>query len=166
MDKIILTTKLSLKDYIKVSYHLTYRKLAIKFITGIGLFILVSIIFSYSSLTQFPWIQLIFGLYFTVVIAILVYFYAIRNYKSNRRISETINYEFDSENIQITGESFSSKLTWNKIYSVTENKDWILIWQSRQIANIVPKRDFKEGELQAFKDIVKSQSGLKNKLKK
>ena len=85
---------------------------------------------------------------------------------SNGRISETIIYEFDNENILITGESFNSRLSWDKIYSVTENKDWILIWQSRQGANVLQKRDFKNKDLQLLKDIVNSHSELKNKLKK
>lgn len=166
MERIILTTKLSIDDYIKVNYHLLYRKLAIKFMTAIGLFMLLIIAFSFNNFTSFPWIQLIFGLFLTVGLPIQLYFAAKRNYKSNGRISETIIYEFDKENIQTIGESFNAKLTWDKIYSVTENKDWVLIWQNRQIANVVPKRDFKDGELLAFKDIVKLQSGLKNKLKK
>ncbi|MBK7970516.1 MAG: YcxB family protein [Bacteroidetes bacterium] len=53
------------------------------------------------------------------------------------------------------------KTTWDKICGVTESNDWILIWQNRQVANVVPKRDFKVGELQKFKDIVKSHIGLK-----
>lgn len=166
MEKIILTTKLSVGDYIKVNYHLLYRKWTTKFMTGIGLFMLILILFSLNSLTQFPWIQLIFGLFLTVGMPISVYFSAKKNYQSNGRISETINYEFDKDNIQVTGESFNSKLTWGKIYSVTENKEWILIWQNRQVANVVPKRDFKEGELQAFKSIVAAQGGLKNRLRK
>jgi hypothetical protein len=97
---------------------------------------------------------------------VTVYMNAKSSYKSDGRISETITYEFDEEKIQVIGESFNSKLTWNKIYSVTENKDWVLIWQNRQIANVVPKRDFKDGELRTFKSIIKLQSGLKNKLKK
>ena len=166
MEKIILTTKLSFEDFIKVNYHLLYRKLSMKFMTGFGLLLLLMVTFSFNNFKEFPWFLLIFGLFLSVGQPVLVFFTAKKNYRSNGRISETINYEFDNENIQITGESFNSKLTWNKIYSVTENKDWILIWQSRQIANVVPKRDFKNGELQAFKDILNLQVGLKNKLKK
>jgi hypothetical protein len=166
MDKVTLRTKLTLDDYIKVNYHLLYRKMVIKFMTAIGLFLLVLLIFLFNTFTQFPWFQLIFGLFLTIGLPVQVYFAAKRNYRSNGRISETIIYEFDNEYIQLTGESFNSKLTWDKIYSVTENKDWILIWQNRQIANVVPKRDFKIGELQALRDIVKSHSGVKNKLEK
>lgn len=76
MDKIVLTTKLSIEDYIKVSYHLLYRKWAIKFMTGIGLFMLILILFLFDSFTQFPWFQLMFGLFLTVGLPISVYFSA------------------------------------------------------------------------------------------
>ena len=165
MDKIILTTKLSIEDYIKVNYHLFNRRWPIKVLTGIGIFlILISLITLFSG-DNSSWFLLILGLFFSMGLRVTVYMNAKSSYKSDGRISETITYEFDEEKIQVIGESFNSKLTWNKIYSVTENKDWVLIWQNRQIANVVPKRDFKDGELRTFKSIIKLQSGLKNKLK-
>ncbi len=166
MDKIILTTKLSIEDYVKINYHLLYRKWKFKLMTGIGIFMLISLFFTFDSFKEFPWVQLLLGLFLTVGQAISVYFSAKKNYKSNGRISERINYEFDRENIKVTGESFEAKSTWDKIYSVTENKDWILIWQNQQVANVVPKRDFKEGELQALKNIVSLHSKVINKLSK
>lgn len=165
MDKVILTTKLSIEDYIKVNYHLLNRRWPIKVLTGMGIFlILLSLINLLSG--DNSWFLLILGLFFAMGLRVSVYFNAKSSYKSDGRISETITYEFDKENIQVIGESFNSKLTWDKIYSVTENKEWVLIWQNRQIANAVPKRDFKHGELQTLKGIIKLQSGLKNKLKK
>lgn len=163
MDKIILTTKLSINDFIKVNYHMLYRKWAIKGMTGFGLFFILLSLFTLMS-GDFSWFLLIFGLFLTVGLPVQVYFAAKRNYKTDGRVSETIEYLFDNEEVKIAGESFNSRLTWDKIYNVTENKDWILIWQNQQIANVVPKRDFKEDELKLFKEIVKRQIGLKNKL--
>jgi len=166
MDKIILTTKLSIDDYIKVSYYLFYRKPTFKIMAGIGLFMLLMTIISLKTSSEFPWFLLIYGLFLILVLPVQIYLAAKKNYESNGRIRETINYEFDKENIQIIGESFNSTLTWEKIYGVTENKVWILIWQNRQVANAIPKRDFKNEDLQTFKNIVYSHTGLKNKLRK
>lgn len=163
MDRIILTTKLSINDFIKVNYHMLYRKWAIKGMTGFGLFFILLSLFTLMS-GDFSWFLLIFGLFLTVGLPVQVYFAAKRNYKTDGRVSETIEYLFDNEEVKIAGESFNSRLTWDKIYSVTENKNWILIWQNQQIANVVPKRDFKEDELKLFKEIVKRQIGLKSKL--
>ena len=166
MDKIILTTKLSLEDYIKINYHLLYRKWAVRFMTGIGFFMVLSLLFTFDSYIEFPWLQLLLGLFFIIGQPILVYIYARKNYNTNKRISESISYTFDKDTIQITGESFDSKFTWDKIYRVTESKNWILIWQNPQVANVVPKRDFQEEELQAFKNMVSLHSKVKNKLRK
>jgi YcxB-like protein len=160
-----IITRLSVDDYIKVNYHMLYRKWAIKGMTGFGIFFILLSLFTLIS-GDFSWFLFVFGLFLTVGLRTQVYFAAKRTYKTDGRVSEKIEYLFDKEEITITGESFNSRLTWDKIYSVTENKDWVLIWQNRQIANVIPKRDIKDGELQALKDIVNSQSGLKNKLKK
>ena len=147
-----------------VNYHMFYRKWAIKGMTGFGLFFILLSLFTLMS-GDFSWFLLILGLFLTIGLRVQVYFSAKRNYKTDGRVGERIEYLFDNDEIRITGESFSSRLTWDKIYSVTENKDWVLIWQNQQIANFVPKRDFKDSELTSFKEIVKRQAGPKNKLK-
>ncbi len=78
-------------------------------------------------------------------------------------IGETIEYQFDNEEIIVTGQSFSSRFSWNKIYKVTETKDWVLIWQNRQMANVIPKRSFEGDDLKSFKEIVNNQKTLKLK---
>jgi len=76
MDKINLTTKLSLDDYIKVNYHLFYRKLSNKLMAGIGFFMLLMITISVKTLTEFPWFLLIFGLFLILGLPVQVYFAA------------------------------------------------------------------------------------------
>lgn len=165
MDKIIVTTKLNLNDYIKANYHLAYRRWTFKLITGIGIFLLLILLTSINELTEFPWLPLGFGLFMTIGLPISLYFASKRNYKSDGRISETIVYEFDSDNFLVTGESFNSKLSWSKVYSVTESEDWIVIWQNKQMANLVPKRDFKDGELQQLKSMIQTHTNIKTKFK-
>jgi len=94
MDKINLTTKLSIDDYNKVNYHLFYRKLSNKLMTGIGLFMLLMIAISFKTFVEFPWFLLIFGLFLILGLPVQIYFTAKKNYKSNGRISETIKKIF------------------------------------------------------------------------
>lgn len=157
-----ITSKLSLDDYVSVNYHMVYRKWAVKGMVGFGFFFILLSLFSLVS-GNFSWFLLFFGLFLTVGLRIQIYFAAKRNYKDGR-VSEQINYVFDNSEIKITGKTFSSQLTWSKVYSVTENKDFVLIWQNRLIANPIPKRDFKESEWLAFKQIVSEQAGLKNRI--
>lgn len=158
-----ISTKLSIDDYVKVNYYILYRKWAIKGMTGLGFFFILLSLFS-LALGDFAWFLLVFGLFLTAGLRIQVYFAALRTYKTDGRVSENINYSFDNNEIRITGESFNSRLTWNKIYSVTENKDYVLIWQNQLIANAIPKRDFRENEFASFKQIVNEQTNIKNKI--
>ncbi|MBA2610442.1 MAG: YcxB family protein [Bacteroidetes bacterium] len=166
MDKIEISTKLNINDYIKATFQLFYRKWSMILLTVIGISMLLMIPASNNFFNKFPIGQLVFGLIFTVALPILIYINARKNYRSNKRISETINYEFDNTEIRLNGESFSANLTWDKTYSVTENNYWILIWQNKQVVNIIPKKDFTVEKLNFFKEIVNKQTGLKNKLKR
>lgn len=55
-------------------------------------------------------------------------------------------------------------MDWTKIYKILELKNWILIYQNRQIANLIPKEYFGDN-LHEFKELVK-RKGIKAKLKK
>ncbi|KAA3437081.1 YcxB family protein [Rufibacter hautae] len=167
MDKLTLSTQLSEQDFIKANFYLYFKKWNSRFIFGIGILALLSVLFLYvtGALNEIPWIGLAFGLYFTVGIPGHIYYAAKKGYKTNKRVSEPLLYQFDQDNFQITGESFESRLSWDKVYSVTETKSWVLIWLTPQVANIVPKRDFSPEQLRLFKALVKEQKGPKNKLK-
>ncbi|MFM7857429.1 MAG: YcxB family protein [Flammeovirgaceae bacterium] len=143
-----------------------YRKLSIRLFTGVWVFsLLISIPTLLNSSILDTWTQFLFLFALVFGLPLFTYLSAKTNYKSNKRISETITYEFNDDTIITTGESFNAKLTWEKIYSVTENKNWILIWQNKQVANVIPKRDFLNNDLNKFKEIVRKQKGFKNKLK-
>jgi hypothetical protein len=70
------------------------------------------------------------------------------------RAGEKIIYEFQDNQFLITGESFSSQLSWDKIYKVTTTKNWIFIWQNSQQANPIPKKDIWEGEILKLREIL------------
>lgn len=165
MVNITIKTRVSLNDFVKVNYYFYYSKLKNKIMTGIGIGMILLNIFTQGEYSIISYMQLFFGLYLTVGVPILTYLSAKKNYNTNARLKETIEYNFDNENIIVTGESFNSKLTWEKVYKITESKDWVLIWQNKLIANIIPKRDFKIGELETLKGIVKQHKSIINKLK-
>lgn len=164
MDKLILTTKLSVEDFTRVNYHFLYRKIPMKVLRGMGIFFLIITPFYYNDISALIG-TLLLGCFFTFAFPLVTYFSSKSAYQSNPRLSEAIVYEFDKEHINVKGESFNSQLTWNKVYRVTETKEWVLIWESSQLAHIVPKRDFRNTDFQLFKEIVKSHKGIKNKLK-
>lgn len=161
---ISITTQLNIDDYIKVNYHLVYSQWAIKGFVGFGIFCFILFLVTLLA-GDFSWFWLIFGLFIIGGLRALVYISSRKTFKTDGRVSEKIEYQFDSQEIRINGESFNSRLTWDKIFRVTEAKDWILIWQNRQIANIIPKKDFKENELLSFKQIISGLPNIRSELK-
>ena len=163
----IIEMKIEFKPYLKLMYVLTYRKPAAIVISLIGFFSLLFGILSFTGLSPFfpsDYVQLGFGFMLVVVYPFIIYTTAKRNFASQARIQERITYEFTDNTIKITGESFNSELTWEKTYKVLELKDWILIYQNRLVANIIPKEAFGD-KLDEFKSLVRSKSSIKQKLR-
>ncbi len=165
MEKINLTTKLTLDDYIKVNFYMVYRKGAVKLFTAIGIFYLCISIIGFSYGHSFPWGLLCTGLFFILLIPTMTYILARRAYSLHSRMTETMIYNVDETHIQLTGETFNVQFTWDKILGVSETKNWVLIWQNKYIANVLPKRDLSIGDLNTLKYIVRLHPSLKNSLK-
>ncbi|MEY4902926.1 MAG: hypothetical protein RLZZ292_741 [Bacteroidota bacterium] len=159
----MIKTKLSEKDYINVTFVLLYSKPFMKFFMGTIAFaiissLLVAIYFPITSYSQ-RLIPIVIGL----IMPLTAYFSAKKSYAAYPRISETIEYQFEEDNLVIKGESFNSQLTWDKIYKVTQKKNWLLIWQNSQMANIIPQRDLLEGQIKDLKTIL-NRHNVKNNL--
>lgn len=167
MAEIEISTRLFLDDFRRLNLHLLYRNYAIKLLTGVGIFLMACVIllFFLTKMEQFSIGGFAIGFALAFLMPITSYISAKKNYNSNQRISEIMKYKFDDSEICIEGESFNSTLIWNKVHKVSESKDFILIWQSSQTVNAIPKRDFPTKELKAFAQIVHGISGLKSKLR-
>ena len=159
-----IKTRLTEADFIKANFALLWKRPFLKVVFGIILAIMIYSIFiqvKYGvpvsfDMVSWPLIALVFFPLSTFIAAKL-------SYKSNARIKETIEYFFEDDFLEIRGESFSSKLTWPKIYKVSKTRDWLLIWQSRQIANVIPLRDVWEGDILKLKEIL-NRHDVKNNL--
>jgi hypothetical protein len=151
----IIRTKLSKEDFIRVNFVLLYSRFFVKIITALSIiYFVVSLLALFFDSTNFNIGRLIGPVLFAAALPLITYLSARRNYASAPRISETIEYEFDKNNLLVKGESFSSQLSWNKIYKVSKLKNWILIWQNSQVANAIPRRDIWEGDIMKLKEIL------------
>ena len=159
----IIKSKLTEKDFINVNFVLLYSRPIFKIITIIFCVLVligipIVIVLPKTSLTQ-----ILFPLIFLSLMPLMTYFTAKRNFKANKRISETIEYQFDKDYLSAKGESFNTQQTWDKIYKVTQTKNWILIWQNNQVANPIHKRDIWDGEINDLKNILQAHN-VKNNL--
>lgn len=165
----IVHTKLDFKKYLNIVFKLSHTFLIssigglVGFAVGISLYMSTpeagDLLFSDGSFFVTLGALFLFG------IPGLSYYGARRNFNTSPRLTESITYEFTMETLKITGESFSSEMNWDKVYKVKELKDWILIYQNRMVANLIPKESF-DNNLSEFKSIVEKHSSIKNKLKK
>jgi YcxB-like protein len=126
----------------------------------IFMFLIVTISTIYQNFSE-DWTNIFFMLFLVLAFPLSINIAAKKNYKTDLRISANFIYEINEELINVTGESFNSQLNWPKCNSVTENKDWFLIWQNRQSAYVLPKRNFEKDELVYFKNLTSKKRLIK-----
>lgn len=164
----IIESKIDSANYMKLMFTLIYRKPATFFLLLLGLIaIIISVPFFLGFNVQFekpPYLELFFGIFILFVFPIIIYLSTKRNYKTNLRFQERITYEFTEDKIKMSGESFNSEMDWLKIYKIQELKNWVLIYQNRAAANIIPKESF-DDKIDDFREMVKKKN-IKYKLKK
>ncbi len=159
--QIIVTTNLSLNEFVKACYYLTYKRWFIRFITFIGWSSIILWIANFADIRG-----LIFGIIFAIGVPFVLYISFRKNYFSNNnRISEDITYTFDNESINIKGKTFNSSFTWDNIYMVAESKRWLLLYQNKYAVNIIPKDKILKEDIEALKSIIMNYKSVKNKFK-
>ena len=158
-----IKTRLSQKDLIKVNLVLLKRGSSRVYLVLLFFYIIFSAM-PLANGKSINIITILLPLMIMIVFLIAITLVGILiNYRSNPRIRETIEYKFQSDFLEIKGESFSSQLTWEKIHKVTKTKNWLLIWQNRQSANVIPLRDIWEGDITTLKEILTNHK-VKNNL--
>lgn len=149
-------------------YTMTYRKPIMIFLTIVGMVMFGGSVFYFLGfqvpVDSPPYFQLVFGFFIVAFIPFSIYRTGKKNFYSHGRLHEKIIYEFTDEEIKQMGETFSLNTGWTKIYKIQERNNWILIYQSRQLFNLIPKESFGD-RLPEFKELVRSK-GIAAKLRK
>ncbi|AYN01669.1 YcxB family protein [Chryseobacterium sp. 3008163] len=106
------------------------------------------------------------ALWFVAIIVFIIvrsYFRLKNAFYSNKKIQKEIIYTFTDEKVQTKGETFEGDFTWNTVFKVKETTDWFLIYQSKLTMNMVPKKDFSDGQISELRNMIKN-AGVKAKL--
>ncbi|HLK29887.1 MAG TPA: YcxB family protein [Puia sp.] len=148
-------SQMNLADYVNANLAFRYSRIGTKIVTAIG--ILFAVVVVYFTIVYPEGVD--FTMYIAPAILIFLplvsnYFMVRLNYKSNTRMGELMEYIFSDDYLSIKGESFSTQFTWEKIYKVTQTSNWIFIWQNRQNANPIAKKNFTESEITELKTIL------------
>jgi hypothetical protein len=149
-----IITKLSEADLIRFTFYTFYKNWIIRFITVMMILSIIIRIIYPKAIKNDTSVNTALVLIFLIVLPILIYVKAKRNYNTNQRIRERIEYEFSDTDLKIAGESFNSTMSWDKVFKVTKTKRWVIIWQTKYLANIIPIQDIWQGEMERLKEIL------------
>lgn len=149
-----IPVKLSEKDFVSASFAIIGARKSVKLFLGVFVFIILFNIVmgfinnGFSAESVLPGV-IVFGFF-----GVVYYFGMKRSFKANKRLAETITYTFNNDALQVAGESFTSTMSWDKIYKVTVGKKWLLIWQNKQTANAIPVNAVPANGLDIIKNIL------------
>ncbi|GAB2594352.1 YcxB family protein [Spirosoma areae] len=105
---------------------------------------------------------LICGLYLTFIVEISSKLVAKKYIKSKAQITEQVTYSFNEKSYQLTGDSFLTRMDYNKLYDVKEVSDFVLLRVTEYgSAHTLPKRAFSEDQFERFKTIIRSVQNLR-----
>ncbi|HYC87132.1 MAG TPA: YcxB family protein [Chryseosolibacter sp.] len=130
-------TRVELADYRKLVFRQTYSN---------PVYILINLVcvgtLIYNSVQGVNNLTTVFVIVFLFYMPIMLFFKARSNYKASKALHEMILYEITPETITIKGPSFDSVLQWRSLYKVGELRDWFLLYTSKQMAMLLPKKAF------------------------
>ena len=93
-------------------------------------------------------------------------YFRLRNiFYSNLKIQEEITYHFTAEKVCTKGETFESDFAWSTVYKIKEKKEWFLIYQSKTVMNMIPKKHFSVNDVSELRNLIRN-SGVKAQLLK
>lgn len=160
-----IETKINFKEYLSWNMQMILQKPIIYIFPFAIIFLTYTnkdTIFSYD----------IFSLIYIIVILSVLIWTPIKIRKkiknafyTNKTLQELIIYDFSSEKIEITGETFQSEISWSTVFKITELKKWFLIYQSNNVVNLVPKKNFSQQQTIELRNLI-TQNNIKSKLRK
>ena len=166
MNSFSINRQITLKDYRQLSFNLTYQRWWVILVNALAIVYIVLLIatkgtiWDNDNISTFGVAFLAMAISYPIAIVIGVR----RNYKSNYRLQESITYDFSDEGYTVTGESFNSKLDWEKVYKVKIVKGWLLLYSNRTVANLIKVQPEDQNNIEALKGFLKN-GNFKAKLK-
>lgn len=149
-----ISTKLTAKDIVLFNLLTFYKKWFVILISALMLLDLLLTLFIPTRAGRYTSGSILMPLIILAGLPLFISIMAIVNFKNSKRLSETIEYQFEENYLNVIGESFKSQMSWEKLHKVTKTKHWILIFQTRQIANLIPLRDIWAGDILHLKSIL------------
>lgn len=162
-----ITTTQTEAEFARNSLRVFYNQLAGKVTVLLGFWMLgwfVYQLFNRAPDAGFPVLPALVGLAMLFLVPALVYRRARAAYAATPSLREPVTYIFKPEFIGFLGHDYDGKVSWDKVHSVTEKEDAVIIFVTKQLANTIPKRNFSPAELAEFRKIVADVAGPRVRL--
>lgn len=168
-----ISFKLTRKEIYKGLVETSQSRFITKVMKGFGLVLAGAMLFYGSNSLANGTFTFSFSIYFPLFLGIYLLFLSEITAliqtpnlaKTKNPFSEQVKVRIDRAAFRISGDSFNTQLTWDKILEVVETNDFYLLKATEGTANVLPKRAFSEGEKAEFRTIVTTVEGPKVKLK-
>ncbi|MEN9917624.1 MAG: YcxB-like protein [Bacteroidota bacterium] len=150
-------TEADLEDFY---YHNSRRSILMKMMIACALLVfasqLVKIVMVPDALSDgsWKWILAVLGLFFLMHYSNKMN--AQKEYKRNKRLHEAHTYVIGFESVHIKGGPFNTHFQWDKLHDLSESRKCFYIWLNKGSAQIIPKRDMTEVEIEVIRAIKKS----------
>ena len=160
---------LEFRDYLRANYWFIFHRfklfLGVFFFAGVIYpLLLLSGIWSLRESDSF-WANLLPSVVLVITFG-AVYFNTKKQMASNRALSERVHYVFSENGIEATAPSSSGQTGWQNVYKAYETKTNFLIFISKNMMYVIPKRCFADAEqVASFKSLLRSQLDAKAKWK-
>jgi hypothetical protein len=143
-DDITFSFKLDLKDY--RNYNLFYfyggvrRKITLFFLLCISNFSIIYFIYLMIYRNETTVFYLI-APFFLFLLPALILFQTKTIFKSDKLLSSEQHYTVNDKGFTIKNDFSNAKISWDKIFSVKEDRNYLFIFIARNKAFILPKKN-------------------------
>ncbi|WP_291721175.1 YcxB family protein [Bernardetia sp.] len=172
-EKIIeVKAKLSFEEYLRLNFSLLLRSKIVWLSIFLATMLVVMLL--EKRITDGEWAdsELKLGLllslmvFLFLVLPILTYLRTKSYFEEHPALSELTTFYFEPERIEVVTSESHATLTWRRIYKIREFKHYLLIYQNRHIAYVVPKKSFNpESDMEKVKEMIRTKTKLGHKLK-
>lgn len=151
------------KDLLRINYKIYYTRPPGIIITVIGLLFLLSftrmLINGYIDFSVLI-ITLFIGLSFSSLIPFSLFINTSRQFKKSDLLKNPYIYKFYSDCFTVSHPSGSNRIPWGGLVKAIEQKSSILLYQTTQLAHIIPKSAFQDNveQLNLLKKIISEKS--------
>lgn len=164
--------KLNFEEYLQLNFSLLLRSKMVWLSIFLATMLIVMLV--EKRITDGQWadseLKLILLLSLMVILflilPVLTYLRTKNYFAKNPSLSELTTFYFEAERIEVVTLESHTTLTWRRIYKIREFKHYLLIYQNRHIAYVVPKKSFDTvSDMETIKEMIRTKTTLGHKLK-